>query len=162
MELYIRIGILMEQHGFTNQSMSDATGIPIGTISGIRSGKIQNPSFESVCAILEAMGESPESLYGDGAATSTPPEVSARKKMMEQASTVAAQAATLEAKNESIADYKERIAGLEAELQCERKRAARAQIIMTALIIAIIMLAAVYIWDVRNLHTGLTAYFNGL
>lgn len=142
--------------------MADATGIPIGTISGIRSGKIQNPSFESVCAILEAMDESPESLYGDGAATSTPPEASAQEKMMEQASTVAAQAATLEARNESIADCKDRIAALEAELQCERKRTARAQIIMTVLIVAIIMLAAVYIWDVRNLHSGLTAYFNEL
>ena len=82
--------------------------------------------------------------------------------LMEQVSTLSAQAAALEAKNERIADYKEHIAALEAELQCERKRTVRTQIIMTALIIAIIMLAAIYIWDVRNLHSDLTAYFYGL
>lgn len=161
MELYIRIGLLMEQHGFTNQSMADATGIPVGTISSIRSGKIQNPSFESVCAILEAMGESVESLHMDGAAPA-PPEASAQEKIMKQASMVAAQAATLEARNESIEHYKNRVAALEAELQFERKRTTRLQTALVALIVAIIALAAVYIWDVRNLHSGLTAYFNGL
>lgn len=64
MELYLRIGALMEKHGFTNQSMADASGVPVGTVSGIRSGKISNPGFEPVCAIMAAMGESVDALVG--------------------------------------------------------------------------------------------------
>lgn len=64
MEMYLRIGALMEQHNMTNQAMADKTGIPIGTISGIRSGKIQNPGFDNVCALLAAMGESIDVFYG--------------------------------------------------------------------------------------------------
>lgn len=62
--LYIQIGALMEKHGFTNQSMADASGVPLGSVSGIRSGKIANPSFDSVCAIMAAMGESIDALVG--------------------------------------------------------------------------------------------------
>lgn len=64
MELYLKIGALMEKHGFTNQSMADASGVPVGTVSGIRSGKISNPGFESVCAIMAAMSESVDVLVG--------------------------------------------------------------------------------------------------
>lgn len=64
MDIYLRIGALMEKHNMTNQSMADKTGIPIGTISGIRSGKIQNPGFENVCALLSAMDESIDVFYG--------------------------------------------------------------------------------------------------
>lgn len=64
METYLQIGALMEKHGLTNQVMADMTGIPIGTVSGIRSGKIQNPSFDSVCAMMKAMGESIDALVG--------------------------------------------------------------------------------------------------
>lgn len=159
MELYLKIGALMEKHNLTNQALADLSGVPIGTISGIRSGKIANPSYEAVCAILRAMGESMDAINGAEAAEEMPAP-SAQEKMMQQATTVAAQAATLEARNESIAHYKDRISTLEAELQFERKRTTRLQTALVALVVAIIALAAIYIWDVRNLHSGLTAYFN--
>lgn len=159
MELYLKIGALMEKHNLTNQALADLSGIPIGTISGIRSGKVSNPSFETICAILRAMGESADTLYG-GETAEAMPTPSTQEKMMQQATTVAAQAATLEARNESITHYKDRIATLQSELQFERKRTNRMQTALVALIVAIIALAAVYIWDVSNLHSGLTAYFN--
>ena len=62
MQLYIQIGALMEKHGYTNQSMADVSGVPVGTVSGIRSGKIQSPSFESIVAMMRAMGESVDAL----------------------------------------------------------------------------------------------------
>lgn len=33
MQLYIQIGALMEKHGYTNQSMADVSGVPVGTVS---------------------------------------------------------------------------------------------------------------------------------
>lgn len=64
MQLHIQIGALMEKHGYTNQSMADASGVPVGTVSGIRSGKIQFPSFEAIVAMMRAMGESVDALVG--------------------------------------------------------------------------------------------------
>lgn len=64
MQLYIQIGALMEKHGYTNQSMADASGVPVGTVSGIRSGKIQSPSFDAIVAMMRAMGESVDALVG--------------------------------------------------------------------------------------------------
>lgn len=71
MQLHIQIGVLMEKHGYTNQSMADASGVPVGTVSGIRSGKIQSPSFDAIVAMMRAMGESVDALVG--IAPSTPP-----------------------------------------------------------------------------------------
>lgn len=164
MELYLKIGALMEKHNLTNQSLADLSGVPIGTISSIRSGKVANPGFETVYTILRAMGESVDSLYNDEsirpASESSTPESSAQEKMMQQTATVAAQAATLKAQNESITHYKDRIAVLEAKLESERRRTVRLQTVLVALVVAIVALGAIYIWDVRNLHSGLTAYFN--
>lgn len=70
MSYYLQIGSLMEKHGFTNQSLADASGVPKGTVAGIRSGQIQNPSFDAVCAMMKAMGESVDALVGI-----TPPPV---------------------------------------------------------------------------------------
>ena len=64
MQLHIQIGALMEKHGYTNQSMADVSGVPVGTVSGIRSGKIQSPSFDSIVAMMRAMGESVDALVG--------------------------------------------------------------------------------------------------
>lgn len=71
MQLHIQIGALMEKHGYTNQSMADASGVPVGTVSGIRSGKIQSPSFDAIVAMMQAMGESVDALVG--IASSAPP-----------------------------------------------------------------------------------------
>lgn len=159
MELYLKIGALMEKHNLTNQALADLSGVPIGTISSIRSGKVANPGFDTVCAILSAMGESADALYsGDFAQSAQEP--SAQEKMIKQIATVAAQAATLKAQSESITHYRDRVAALEAKLESERRRTVRLQTALVALVVAIVALGAIYIWDVRNLHSGLTAYFN--
>lgn len=71
--MYIQLGMLMEKHGYTNQSLSDASGVPVGTVSGIRSGQIANPGFEAVCALMRTMGESVDAMMGIEAATSSSP-----------------------------------------------------------------------------------------
>lgn len=77
MEVYLQIGALMEKHGLTNQTMTNLTGIPLGTVSGIRSGKIQNPSFDNVCAMMKAMDESIDALVGI-----TPPPVEVNEEKL--------------------------------------------------------------------------------
>lgn len=73
---------------------------------------------------------------------------------------MAAQAATLEAKNENITRYQQRIQALEGELAAARRRNDRLVTAIVFMTMAFITLAIVYIWDVRNLHSGLTAFFN--
>lgn len=63
-KIYVQIGVLMEKHGLTNEMLAAKTGISVGTISGIRSGKNKTPSFDSICAIMKAMGESIDALVG--------------------------------------------------------------------------------------------------
>lgn len=149
---------LRGKHKVTNQQLADMTGIPIGTISGIMSGQVHSPSYANVCAILTALGEDIEQF--NAGEDSPAAEHSAHAQALQQAATVAAQAAMLEARDESIEHYKDRVSALDTELQLERKRVERLQTVLVALIVAIIALAAIYIWDVRNLHSGLTAYFN--
>lgn len=156
---------LRGKHKVTNQQLADMTGIPIGTISGIMSGQVHSPSYANVCAILTALGEDIEQFNAGEDSPAT--EHSAHAQALQQAATVAAQAAMLEARDESIEHckarvehYKDRVSALDTELQLERKRVGRLQTVLVALIVAIIALAAIYIWDVRNLHSGLTAYFN--
>lgn len=168
MKIHLKIGILMEKHNLTNQSLADLSGVPIGTVSGIRSGKIASPSFESICAIMRAMGESVDSLFDVSTSRQTVQEApksvdmdaQQRQTILEQATKAAAQAATLEARDASISTYQSQIATIQSELQCAHKRALRQQMALVVLVVAIIALAIVYIWDVRNLHSGLTAYFN--
>lgn len=159
MELYLKIGALMEKHSLTNQALADLSGVPIGSISGIRSGKVSNPGFETICALLHAMGESADALFNSDPAQAVP-QPSAQEKMLQQTATVAAQAATLKAQDASISHYRDRIVVLESKLETERRRTVRLQTALVALVVAIVALGAIYIWDVRNLHSGLTAYFN--
>lgn len=146
------------KHNLTYQQLADMSDVPIGTVKSVLTGVTANPGFETVCALLKAMGESADALVsGEQPSCAAQPS---RDIILEQTATVAAQAATLEARNENISRYQDRIAKLEAELSFARRRANRMQLCLVILIVAIIALAAVYIWDVRNLHSGLTAYFN--
>lgn len=158
MELYLRIGSLMEKHGFTNQSLADASGVPVGTVSGIRSGKIRSPGYETVCAMLSAMGESTGALADQPCMQ--PLDAEPPDDYIDQRCKIASLSATLDAQSASAQRNADRYARLEAELQDERRRNARLHNIMLVLLIFIVLLAAVYIWDVSNLHSGLTAYFN--
>lgn len=158
MELYLKIGSLMEKHGFTNQSLADASGVPVGTVSGIRSGKIRSPGYETVCAMLSAMGEQTSALAEQPCMQ--PLDAEPPDDYIDQRCKIASLSATLDAQSASAQRNADRYTRLEAELQDERRRNARLHNIMLVLLIFIVLLAAVYIWDVSNLHSGLTAYFN--
>lgn len=168
-QLHIRIGQLMEKHGYTNQSLADVSGVPIGTISGIRSGKIRSPSYSAICAMLSAMGEPVNALSdsvdsdADGAEGVPLPDngfTEQQQMIMDQNSRIASLSATLDARDESAGRNADRYAKLEAQLQVERNKNTRLQYALIIVCVLIVALAAVYIWDVRNLHSGLTAYFN--
>lgn len=168
-ELYIRLGQLMEKHGFTNQSLADASDVPIGTISGIRSGNVRNPGYSAICAMLSAMGEpanalsdSADSVADDAEDVPLPDNgfTEQQQTIMEKSCQIATLSAKLDARDEIAEHNADRYAKLEAQLQTERKRNIRLQYAFIIVCVLIVVLAAMYIWDVNNLHSGLTAYFN--
>lgn len=77
--------------------------------------------------------------------------------IMEQRAQIATLTATLAARDESLQRIRTRQTQTESELSDERRRARRMQ---SALAIALIVLFIIYIWDVRNPQSGLTAFFN--
>ena len=150
----------MEKHGFTNQSLADASSVPIGTISGIRSGKIRSPSYSTICAMLSAMGEPVNALSDltdsitDSAEDMPLPDngfTEHQQMIMEQNSLIASLSATLNARNESAKRNADRYAKLETQLQTERSKNTRLQYALIIVCMLIIALAVVYIWGVRNL-----------
>lgn len=64
MELRTKLNALKEKHGLTNQQISDASGVPLGTVSGIFSGQTARPAFQDIVAILASMGESIDGFCG--------------------------------------------------------------------------------------------------
>lgn len=160
MELYLKIGKLMEKHGFTNQGLADASGVPVGTISGIRSGNIRSPGYDAICAMLSAMGESASALTEAEVVPEAEPPPNEHQTIMRQAVQIASLSATLDAHDESAERYAGRCAKLEAELTRERRKNARLQNALVIMLGVIVVLMAVYIWDVSNLHSGMTAFFN--
>ena len=168
-ELYIRLGQLMEKHGYTNQSLADASGVPIGTISGIRSGNVRNPGYSAICAMLSAMVEpanalsdSADSVADDAEDVSLPDNgfTEQQQTIIEKSCQIATLSAKLDARDEIAEHNADRYAKLEAQLQTERKRNIRLQYAFIIVCVLIVVLAAMYILDVNNLHSGLTAYFN--
>ena len=164
MELHIRMGQLMEQHGFTNQSMAEASGVPVGTVSGIRSGKIRSPGYDAICAMLSAMGESASALTEAEVVPEAEPPPNENQTIMRQAVQIASLSATLsatlDAHDESAERYAGRCAKLEAELKQERRKNARLQNALVITLVVIVVLMVVFIWDVSSLHNGMTAFFN--
>ena len=55
---------LKESCKLTTKQISNLSGVPESTISRILSGQTDNPTFDSVCAIVNAMGGSLDKLYG--------------------------------------------------------------------------------------------------
>ena len=55
---------LKDKRNLTNQQLSDLSGIPIGTINRIMAGQTDNPSFQTVCDMVIAMGGSLDELVG--------------------------------------------------------------------------------------------------
>ena len=53
---------LKDKSNLTTKQISDLSGIPESTISRILSGQTDNPSFDTVCALVKAMGGSLDEL----------------------------------------------------------------------------------------------------
>lgn len=53
---------LKDKSKLTTKQISDLSGIPESTISRILSGQTDNPSFDTVCALVKAMGGSLDEL----------------------------------------------------------------------------------------------------
>ena len=64
MQISSKLNDLRNKHGLTYQQLADASGVPIGTLKSILSGTTASPAFETVCAILRAMGESVDEFCG--------------------------------------------------------------------------------------------------
>ena len=73
----------------------------------------------------------------------------------------------MRATEKSLGEREKQLADLKADLKIERKEVARQRkrnhklfLAVVALLVVFIALAAVYIWDVSNIHKGLTAILN--
>lgn len=64
MMLCKQLKALKDKRNLTNQQLSDLSGIPIGTINRIMAGQTDNPSFQTVCDMVIAMGGSLDELVG--------------------------------------------------------------------------------------------------
>ena len=62
--LSTRLKELKDQRKLTNQQLSDLSGVPVGTINRIMAGQTDNPSFQTVCDMVMAMGGSQDELAG--------------------------------------------------------------------------------------------------
>ena len=47
---------MKEERKLTTKQISELSGIPESTISRILSGQTDNPSFDTICALVRAMG----------------------------------------------------------------------------------------------------------
>ncbi len=56
---------LKDDSKLTTKQISEISGIPESTISRILSGQTDNPSFDSIYAIVKAMGGSLDSVFGN-------------------------------------------------------------------------------------------------
>lgn len=63
---------LKDESKLTTKQISDLSGIPESTISRIMSGQTDNPSFESISAIVKAMGGSLDSVFGIDTSSENP------------------------------------------------------------------------------------------
>lgn len=57
------LNTLKNQGNFTIETISNLSGIPEATVKNILSGKTEDPRFETVSAIVKAMGGSLDAIY---------------------------------------------------------------------------------------------------
>lgn len=55
---------MKEERKLTTKQISELSGIPESTISRILSGQTDNPSFDTICALVRAMGGSIDEFTG--------------------------------------------------------------------------------------------------
>lgn len=68
---------LKDESKLTTKQISEKSGIPESTISRILSGQTDNPSFDSIYAIVKAMGGSLDSVFENDIKTNNDDTVSA-------------------------------------------------------------------------------------
>ena len=68
-----------EKH-LTTQQIVEKSGVPLSTVSRVLSGSTDNPSFETICALVKAMGGSLDDLAGIKPAAPAPAPVEDGKK----------------------------------------------------------------------------------
>lgn len=64
MQLHYKLSDLKEKSGFTNQKISDETGIPLSTVTRICNGQTDNPSYRNVVDIIVCMDGSVDEIEG--------------------------------------------------------------------------------------------------
>lgn len=55
---------LKERSALTNQQISDISGVPLSTVTRIFSGQTDNPSFQTISDLVDAMGGSLDEITG--------------------------------------------------------------------------------------------------
>ena len=78
---------LKDSCNLTTKQISDLSGVPESTISRILSGQTDNPTFDTVCAIVKAMGGSLDALSGihqpdDSTPADSPPLIELYEKVL--------------------------------------------------------------------------------
>lgn len=62
-----KLNVIKDKYGLTNEKWSDLSGVPVGTISSILSGRTARPAFDDLGAMLSRVGESLDAFYGSSA-----------------------------------------------------------------------------------------------
>lgn len=76
--------------GMTNQQVADKSGVPIGTVNRVMADQVQNPNFETISAIVMALGGSIDEIVGH-APTIPPAENAAELEKLSQAEQIVPQ-----------------------------------------------------------------------
>lgn len=64
MEYLNKLQELRERSGMTYQQIADASNVPVSTVSRIFSGQTDNPTMQTVAAMVQVMGGSLDEVYG--------------------------------------------------------------------------------------------------
>ena len=59
--------LLKEKYDLTNERWSELSGVPVGTISGIMSGRTARPAWDDIVAMVTCLGESLDVFCGHAA-----------------------------------------------------------------------------------------------
>lgn len=121
MPLSGKLNNLRAKHGLTYQQLADLSEVPVGTVKAIMSGSTTSPGFDTVCALMKAMGESVDAMVGIA-----PPEITVdEEKLTEDGFTESEIKAILRWAGSEIArGYQSVVAGLEARLNEKDERLA--------------------------------------
>lgn len=75
--------------GMTNQQVADKSGVPIGTVNRVMADQVQNPNFETISAIVMALGGSIDEVVGHTPTVTAPAEAAEPEKSSQPSQTVA-------------------------------------------------------------------------